>query len=105
MEFIETPTFTKVITDLISDDDYRRLQAALTNNPKAGDAIPGCHGLRKIRWVSADGRGKRGGIRNIYFCLSKEQIIMLYAYDKRVVGDLTKKQLKRLTEYVKGGVL
>ena len=104
MEFIETPTFTKVVTGMISDDDYRKLQAALARNSKAGDVVPGCHGLRKIRWPSPDG-GKRGGIRGIYYCLPKERIYMLYAYDKRVTRDLTKKQLKRLMEYVKEGVL
>lgn len=106
MVFIETPTFTKVITGLVSDDDYRGLQGFLANNPKAGDVILGCHGLRKIRWRSVgSGGGKSGGIRTIYYCLPKDQIYMLYAYDKRYTEDLTKKQLKQLAEHVKGGVI
>jgi len=41
MVFIETPTFTKTINDLLTDDEYRLLQNELTQNPEAGDIIPG----------------------------------------------------------------
>jgi hypothetical protein len=36
MLFIETPIFTKLVTDLISDDEYRKLQLALVLRPEAG---------------------------------------------------------------------
>jgi hypothetical protein len=41
MEFIETPVFTKLITELLPDDSYRLLQDDLAKNPQAGDLIPG----------------------------------------------------------------
>lgn len=41
-------------------------QAALMQSPKSGDVIRGGGGLRKLRWL-AQGRGKRGGARVIYY--------------------------------------
>lgn len=105
MEIIETPIFTKVITNVFSDDEYKDLQWTLVVNPKAGPVIPGCGGLRKLRWA-IPGAGKRGGIRIIYYVyLEDEKIYLLYPYKKSEQEDLTKEQLKILSEYVKRGVL
>ncbi len=78
VEFVETPIFTKQITDLLDDADYRQLQVTLAIQPNSGDVIRGGGGLRKIRW-SAQGRGKRGGIRVIYYRIEEDQIYMLFA--------------------------
>jgi mRNA-degrading endonuclease RelE of RelBE toxin-antitoxin system len=66
MLFIETPTFTRRIQQVLSDDEYRLLQQELTERPEGGKIIPGSGGLRKIRW-GLPGSGKRGGIRVIYY--------------------------------------
>lgn len=55
--FIETRLFTRLVQDYLGDDEYRRLQIALLENPEAGDIIPGSGGIRKVRW-RAPGRGK-----------------------------------------------
>jgi len=99
--FIETPIFTKLVIDLISDDEYRKLQLALVLRPGAGKIIPGSGGLRKIRWKSG-GSGKRGGLRLIYFWDVPEDIIyMLLTYKKSKQEDLTPNQLKTLRNLVK----
>ncbi len=95
VEFIETPIFTKQITDLLDDADYGQLQVTLAIQPNSGDVIRGGGGLRKIRW-SAQGRGKRGGIRVIYYKIEEDQIYMLFAYPKNKQEDLTSEQLKVL---------
>lgn len=66
MVFIESPMFTRFIVDAMGDEEYGALQAALIQNPDVGDVIRGTSGLRKMRWRAA-GRGKRGGIRVIYY--------------------------------------
>jgi hypothetical protein len=101
MLFIETPIFTKLVTDLISDDEYRKLQLALVLRPEAGKIIPGSGGIRKIRWKSG-GSGKRGGLRVIYFWdVPEDTIYMLLIYKKSRQEDLTSNQLKTLRNLVK----
>ena len=104
MEFVETSIFTQRITTLLTDDEYDDLQAVLADHPKAGDVIPGAGGLRKLRWRTG-GRGKRGGLRVIYYCWSEDRVYMIFVYDKTEQGDLTPGQLKMLRAYVKEGVL
>lgn len=101
MLFIETPTFTKLLTNLIDDDSYSKLQENLVLNPEIGNLIPGTGGLRKIRW-KLPGIGKRGGIRIIYYWkVKEEQIIFLLIYPKNVQDDMTDTQLKILNKILK----
>jgi len=100
MVFVEFPSFTKRVTELLDDEDYRRLQAALIANPELGDLIRGTAGLRKARW-SAKGRGKRGGVRVIYYWLRKRyQVLMLLMYPKSARDDLTADERKLLAKLV-----
>jgi hypothetical protein len=66
ISFVETKLFTRLVQEYLSDDEYLRLQQALLTDPEAGAIIPGSGGVRKLRWGVA-GRGKRGGVRVIYF--------------------------------------
>lgn len=99
MVFYETAIFTEQIVELLDDDSYRELQSVLIRQPESGDLIPRSHGLRKIRWRVA-GRGKRGGLRVIYYLLTRDQIYMLYAYAKNRQEDLTPEQTQRLRNLV-----
>lgn len=72
MVIVETPIFTKQILSTLSDDEYRLFQNMLFEHPDAGKVIPGSGGLRKLRW-SAEGRGKRGGLRVIYRKVVEEE--------------------------------
>jgi len=94
--FIETPTFTKRILDLLDDDEYRELQSHLAQHPGLGKVIPGSGGMRKLRWAGS-GRGKRGGLRLIYcWWVAKDRISMLFIYRKNEQDDLTPEQVKLL---------
>lgn len=64
--FIETTLFTKLIYGYLSDDEYAALQYLLALHPEAGEINPGSGGLRKIRWGTT-GRGKRRGLRIVYY--------------------------------------
>jgi len=101
VEFIETPTFTRMITALLTDDEYWGLQNLLIENPDRGEIIQGGGGIRKLRYA-AQGRGKSGGIRVIYYWIKdNQQIYMLVAYPKSKKDDLTDNETDVLRRYVK----
>jgi len=98
---IETSIFTRQVEDLLPDEEYRKLQAALVGNPKLGQLIRRSGGLRKVRWGLL-GRGKSGGVRVIYYWAGKEdQLYMLLMYAKSEQDDLSPAQLKVLRKIVK----
>ena len=100
--FVETRLFTKLVQEYLSDDEYRALQHTLVANPEAGDVIPGSGGVRKLRWGVA-GRGKRGGIRVIYYLRSRQgQIWMLTLYAKNVAENIPAHVLKKIREEIDG---
>lgn len=100
--FVETKLFTKLVQEHLSDDEYGALQQALLANPEAGAVIPGSGGVRKLRWGVA-GRGKRGGIRVIYYLrLRSGQVWMLTLYAKNVSENIPARFLKKIREEIDG---
>ncbi len=101
MRFIETPAFTRAVTELLSDDAYHSMQMPLIGRPAVGRVIPRSGGIRKMRW-SLQGRGKRGGCRVIYFWDEpSETFYMLYVYAKSERDDLTAQQMRALSRLVR----
>ena len=98
MEFIEAPLFTKMLPDYLGDDEYRELQLYLTAQPEAGELMPGTGGFRKLRWADQRrGKGKRGGLRVIYYHLVAESVIWFFTlYDKDEAADLSPREKKLL---------
>jgi len=102
MVIIETPIFTKRLSSVMTDDEYRLLQIHLINKPDAGKVIQGSGGLRKLRWF-AKGHGKSGGVRIIYYWfVDKDTILLLFPYAKNERTDLTSDQLQQLKKIIEG---
>lgn len=100
MVIVETSVFTRLINELMSDDEYRDFQEVLVTRPDMGDLIRGSGGLRKVRW-KLEGRGKSGGVRIIYYWVTADdQIRILYAYPKGKQENLTQEQLALLRKIV-----
>jgi len=98
--FVETKLFTKLVQEYLSDDEYAALQQSLIVNPEAGDVIPGSGGVRKLRW-GVEGRGKRGGLRVIYFLrLRNDEVWMITLYAKNVADNIPAKVLKKIREEI-----
>ncbi len=101
MEFIETPTFTREVLTLLSDEEYRGLQNELVADPERGNLIKGGGGIRKLRYATS-GRGKSGGVRTIYYFKSADDLIyMLVVYPKSKKDNLSPKEIEQLRKLVK----
>jgi hypothetical protein len=87
MVLIESAIFTRQVLELLTDEEYAGLLWQLCLHPSAGAVIQGTGGLRKTRWT-AGGRGKRGGVRVIYFhAAGQNQIRLLVMYRKGLKDD------------------
>jgi hypothetical protein len=100
--FLETPLFTRLLDDYLTDESYRELQRTLMENPEIGDVMPGTGGFRKARWEDARrGKGKRGGLRVIYYYLSADHQIWFFTlYYKDEAADLTTEEKKVLKKAI-----
>src|SRR5579864_658868 len=103
---VETDHYLKKAGRLLSKREQEHLAAHLAENPMVHDVIPGLGGLRKARWSQASrGKGKRGGVRVIYFfAFTAEVVFLLDVYSKAEKEDLSnadKKELKAALEQIK----
>jgi len=101
--FVELPAFASHRADYLDDEGYRALQNELMGNPEAGDVIKGAGGLRKMRFADARrGKGKRGGLRVIYYLWTGGQQFWLFTlYDKDEMSDMTAKERRVFADALK----
>ena len=103
MIFIETSKFTKLLSDYLSDDEYRMLQWHLQEKPDSGDIVRGSGGVRKVRWAP-EGKGKSGGVRVIYYWKKSDyEIWMLTIYSKSEQATIPGHILKKIAEAIENG--
>jgi hypothetical protein len=101
--FIELPPFERHRQSYLNDERFHEFQQMLMKNPEAGDVIEGTGGLRKVRFADEKrGKGKRGGLRVIYYWwLPGKQFWLYTVYNKDEMDDLTAAQRKALKELLK----
>ncbi len=100
MIIIETSLFTKQLQKLLTDEEYRHLQNEIATRPYMGAIVSKSGGVRKMRW-GYRGKGKRGGVRVIYYwAVTQNQILMLMVYPKNVQDNLSPTQLKLIRQIV-----
>jgi hypothetical protein len=101
VELIETFTFTRQMSALLSDEEYRnfnpgwqRIQVLALSSRVVAE-------YERFAWRLVR-RGKRGGARIIYYwAVRKDMILLLYACAKNVSADLTPGQVAQLAKVVK----
>lgn len=98
--FVELPPFARHRAEYLDDAAFKALQQTLMANPVAGDAIKDAGGLRKIRCADVRrGKGKRSGLRIIYFWwAAKAQCWLFTLYGKDQADDLTPRQRNQLAQ-------
>lgn len=99
-EFIEAPVFTRALPTYLDDDEYAALQKHLNEQPECGSVVSGSGGVRKLRW-GIQGRGKRGGVRVIYYLRTAAgEIWMLTIYGKSRRENIPAHILKEMREAI-----
>ena len=99
--FYETKHFIKHADKLLDDEGCEALRHYLSDNPKAGDVIPGSGGIRKLRWARP-GTGKRGGVRVIYYYMDERGLVtLLTLYAKSDQENIPPRELKLWAEAVR----
>ncbi|MFN0104447.1 MAG: hypothetical protein ACKV2U_20460 [Bryobacteraceae bacterium] len=84
MELVETSVFTRQITVMLTDGEYRRFQFQLVANSALGSVIGG------------------GGARVIYYWAVRKNVVLLrFAYPKSVAVNFTLKQTAQPAKFVK----
>ena len=100
MEFIEATSFTKYVYTYLSEDEYVGLQSFLLQYPEAGNVVTGSGGVRKLRWGMAS-KGKRGGVRIIYYFKRQDaEIWLLTIYGKSEITNIPGHILRQIAREI-----
>jgi len=96
--FVELPSFQRHCSQYFDDEEFLAFQRFLLQHPDAGAVIQGTGGLRKVRFAdSSRQKGKRGGLRVIYYHWAQgSQFWLFTVYGKDVQDDLSAEQKKVL---------
>jgi len=100
-EFVIMPEFDRQWQNLgLGDEELRQLQEILLENPKAGKAIRGTKGLRKIR-IAFKGQGKSGSGRVAYIDFTVyETIYLITAYPKNAKDNLSQAERNAIAKVI-----
>lgn len=99
--FVETKLFTRLVQEYLTDDEYATLQQTIAGTPEVGSVIRGSGGVRKMRWGVA-GRGKRGGVRVIYYLKKHDEVWMITLYAKNEADSIPAHVLRQIRDEIDG---
>ena len=100
-----TSVYVKRVDRILRREEREAMEWHVVENPEIHPVVAGTGGVRKARW-GRQGKGKRGGVRVIYFYRSTAGVVyFLDIYAKKEKADLTpadKQQLKQLVNRLRG---
>ena len=89
---VELPEFLRKSEKLLSHSVCMSIVNYLAAHPAAGDIMQGTGGIRKLRW-SAQGKGKSGGVRVVYYYHNKSiPLFLLTVFGKGEKANLSKSE-------------
>lgn len=96
---VELPEFQRKSDKLLKDTERHSIINYLAAHPAAGDIIQGTGGIRKLRWA-AQGKGKSGGVRVIYYYHNETMpLFILTVFGKGEKANLTKNERNVLSTF------
>lgn len=101
VELIRTRMYLKRASKIMGEEEREDIEWEIMQNPLKGVVIQGTGGARKIR-AAAQGKGKRAGVRVIYYYATKAGKVYLFsAYAKNQQSDLSVTDKKELTMIIR----
>ncbi len=100
-----TPKFMRLAQKLMTQEQLQNLIDTLALYPEKGAVITGTGGIRKIRWITGKGGGKRGGLRVLYYYDGEYIVLLITLFkkaDKENIDDGEKKELRKLIDELFG---
>ncbi|CAD5253268.1 MULTISPECIES: type II toxin-antitoxin system RelE/ParE family toxin [Halomonadaceae] len=95
---VELPEFIKRASSLLKDEEKMSIVNYLAFHPQAGDIVQGTGGIRKLRW-SAQGKGKSGGVRVIYYYHNGSvPLFLLTVFGKGEKANISKSERNELSK-------
>ena len=100
MTVVETRFFLRKAETVLDEKERSELVNYLGMNTETGFIVPESGGIRKVRWA-AEGRGKRGGVKVIYYFHSDTfPLFLLTVYPKNQKANLTKAERNEFKKLV-----
>ena len=98
---VELPEFQKRASKLLKKEEKTSIINYLAFHPQSGDVMQGTGGIRKLRW-SAQGKGKSGGVRVIYYYHNGTMpLFLLTVFGKGEKANLSKVESNELAKFTK----
>lgn len=96
---VELPEFLKRALGLLNEEEKASIINYLALHPQSGDLMQGTGGIRKLRW-SAQGKGKSGGVRVIYYYHNGTMpLFLLTVFGKGEKANLSKSERNQLAKF------
>ena len=101
IEVKSTPKFIRLAKKSMTPETLQELIDTLALDPEQGTIIRNTGGIRKIRWATGKGGGKRGGLRVLYY-FDGEYIVLLVTLfkksDQEDIDDSEKAEIRKLID-------
>lgn len=100
LTIVETAAYLSRAEKLLEAAERDAISLAIAADPLAGDLIRGSGGLRKLRF-GLGARGKRGGVRVVYYFHSERTpAFLLSVFAKNERSDLSQSEIASLRKLV-----
>ncbi|MCC2666483.1 MAG: RelE-like cytotoxic translational repressor of toxin-antitoxin stability system [Gammaproteobacteria bacterium] len=99
IEVKATPRFMRLAKKAMTLEALQELIDTLALNPEQGAIIKDTSGIRKIRWKTGKGSGKRDGLRVLYYFNGEQLVLLITMFkksDQENIDAGEKEELRRL---------
>ena len=105
IEVKATPRFMRLAKKAMTPEALQKLIDTLALNPEQGAIIRDTGGIRKIRWVTGKGGGKRGGLRVLYYFDGEHLVLLVTLFkksDQENIDTSEKAEMRKLIDEILG---